>query len=79
VQYGAPFASLALISLALEFGTPIALFSARFARLWAAGAWTFHAAVAALMAIIFSLSADARGVPPVFRIGTMVGRSPDVH
>jgi len=68
VQYGAPFASLALISLALEFGAPIALFSGRFARVWVAGAWIFHVAVAALMAIIFPYQLTLVAFLPYFEL-----------
>ena len=68
VQYGAPFATLALISLVLEFGAPLALFSARFARLWIAGAWAFHVAVAALMAIIFPYQLTLIAFLPYFEL-----------
>jgi len=68
VQYGAPFASLALISLALEFGAPLALFSGRFARVWVAGAWIFHVAVAALMAIIFPYQLTLVAFLPYFEL-----------
>jgi hypothetical protein len=68
VQYSAPFASLALISLALELGAPVALFNARFARVWIAGAWIFHVAVAALMAIIFPYQLTLVAFLPYFEL-----------
>ncbi len=47
------FTPLAFASLALELGSPIALFSKRIGRIWAFGMWGFHVGVLALMAIFF--------------------------
>jgi hypothetical protein len=45
--------ALAIFTLAVEIGAPIALVSPRIARAWAALAWAFHLGVLATMAIGF--------------------------
>lgn len=44
---------LAVLSVALELGAPIALVGGRVTKAWALAAWSFHAGVFALMAIFF--------------------------
>lgn len=68
VQYGAPFGVLALVSLSLELGAPIALLGRRIARVWVAGAWAFHVGVAALMAIIFPYQLTLIAFLPYFEL-----------
>jgi len=53
VRYEAPFLVLALMTVALELGAPIALFGRRIALVWALAAWAFHIGIEALMAIPF--------------------------
>jgi len=53
VRYEAPFLVLALMTVALELGAPIALLGRRIALVWALSAWAFHIGVEALMAIPF--------------------------
>lgn len=53
VRYEPPFVVLALMTVALELGAPIALFRRRIALFWALSAWAFHIGVQALMAIPF--------------------------
>lgn len=53
VRYGWPFRTLALCSLALELGAPLALFATRIAKVWVLGVFGFHLGVLALMAIAF--------------------------
>jgi len=53
VHYRAPFVALALLTVVLELGAPVALVGRRAARAWVALAWSFHVGVAALMAIPF--------------------------
>lgn len=53
VHYEAPFLFLALLTMALELGAPVALFGRRIAAVWALAAWGFHIGVEALMAIPF--------------------------
>lgn len=47
------FSALALMSLAIELGAPLALLHRRVAQVWSVAAWGFHAGVVALMAILF--------------------------
>jgi hypothetical protein len=44
---------LAIFTLVVELGAPIALASPRIARVWAILAWTFHVGILATMAIGF--------------------------
>jgi len=53
VHYQAPFLFLAVLTVALELGAPVALIGRRVALVWALAAWGFHVGVAALMAIPF--------------------------
>jgi hypothetical protein len=53
VQAAWLFPPLALASLALELGGPLALFHRGVARVWCAGLWLFHVGVVLLMAIAF--------------------------
>ncbi len=47
------WAPLALASLVVELGAPLALATPRLGRVWTALAWAFHLGVLALMAILF--------------------------
>ena len=47
-------ATLATATLVLELGAPIALLHRRAGYVWCAAAWSFHAGVLALMAILFT-------------------------
>lgn len=53
VKQGWLFPPLAGLTLLVELGAPLALFSARLARVWSVGAWLFHWGVLAFMAIAF--------------------------
>jgi vitamin K-dependent gamma-carboxylase-like protein len=53
VHYQAPFLLLAMLTVALELGAPVALLGRRVALVWAVVAWGFHVGVEALMAIPF--------------------------
>ncbi|WP_437877706.1 HTTM domain-containing protein [Sorangium sp. So ce513] len=53
VRYGFLFPPLALASLAMELGAPLALFSRRVAVVFCAAAWLFHLGVLLTMAILF--------------------------
>jgi hypothetical protein len=47
------FGPLAVLSLAVELGAPLALIGGRVRTAWVASAWLFHVGVLALMAILF--------------------------
>jgi ABC-type multidrug transport system fused ATPase/permease subunit len=68
VQYSAPFGVLAIVSICLELGAPIALFSRRLAIAWVAAAWSFHVGVAGLMAIIFPYQLTLIAFLPYFEL-----------
>jgi hypothetical protein len=53
VHYETPFLVLAIMTVALELGAPLALFGRRIALVWALAAWAFHIGIEALMAIPF--------------------------
>lgn len=53
VGYAWLFPPLAVATLAVELGAPLALVRERWAMTWVAAAWSFHAGVFALMAITF--------------------------
>lgn len=47
------FGPMAVGSVAVELGAPLALLGGRWRTVWVAAAWTFHVGVVALMAIVF--------------------------
>ncbi len=53
VAHGWLFPPLAVMSLLIELGAPLALVHRRVAVVWAASAWGFHLGVVVLMAILF--------------------------
>lgn len=61
VSHPSLFKPLAALSLVIEVGAPLALFSKRLGRMWAFAMWSFHIGVLALMAIFFPY--------PLFGIG----------
>lgn len=68
VQYGMPFGVLAVVSLCLELGAPLALLSRRIAIVWVAGAWSFHLGVVGLMAIVFPYQLTLLAFLPYFEV-----------
>jgi hypothetical protein len=48
------FPPMAMASVVVELGAPLALLGGRIRRLWVAAAWSFHAGVLVLMAILFA-------------------------
>lgn len=53
VQFRWLFPPMALATMAVELGAPLALLGGRWRTTWATVAWVFHAGVLALMAILF--------------------------
>jgi hypothetical protein len=53
VRHPGVFPPLAVMTLLIELGAPLALLSRRVALVWALGAWAFHVGVTALMNIKF--------------------------
>jgi hypothetical protein len=73
VKTSAPFAVLSWLTLALEFGAPIALFGRRAALLWIAAAWLFHLGVVLLMAIPFPYQLSLVAYAPFFAVERGLG------
>lgn len=68
VRHRWPFGALAVTSLCLELGAPVALFGAKLARGWVAGAWAFHVGVALMMAISFPYQLTFIAFLPYFEL-----------
>ena len=70
------FPPLAVATLAVELGAPLALLSGRIARVWALLAWGFHVGVAAVMAIIFPYPLLGLAFAPFFAVERLPLRLP---
>lgn len=53
VGHAWPWPPMAMLTMVVELGAPLALLGRRWAAAWAASAWAFHVGVVALMAIAF--------------------------
>jgi hypothetical protein len=62
------FEILAIATLALELGAPLALAGGRLARGWAVVAWSFHVGVLALMTIVFPYPLLGFAFAPLFAV-----------
>jgi hypothetical protein len=62
------FTPLALLTLVVELGAPIAMFSRRIARVWVAAAWGFHVGILATMAIVFPYPLLGVAFAPFFAV-----------
>ena len=60
------FSALAVATLAVELGAPLALLGGRIAWAWALAAWGFHLGVLALMAIVFPYPLAFLAYAPLF-------------
>jgi len=70
------FPPLAVATLAVELGAPLALLGGRIARVWALLAWGFHVGVAAVMAIVFPYSLLGIAFAPFFAVERLPLRLP---
>jgi hypothetical protein len=70
------FTPLALFTLAVELGAPVALLHRGIARAWVAAAWLFHAGILALMAIIFPYPLLGVAFAPFFPVERIRLRAP---
>lgn len=68
------FEVLAIATLAIELGAPIALFSNRIALVWAFMAWGFHVGVVLLMAIVFPYPLIGLAYAPLFPVDRLIAR-----
>jgi len=67
------FTVMAVMSLTIELGAPLALLHRRVAAVWALAAWGFHAGVVALMAILFPYPLLGLAYAPLFAVERPVG------
>ncbi|MGH9228088.1 MAG: HTTM domain-containing protein [Acidimicrobiales bacterium] len=59
---------VAAVTLLVELGAPVALAGGRWRTAWVIGAWLFHVAVLALMAILFPYQLSGVAFAPFFRL-----------
>ena len=62
------FTPMALTSLFVELGAPLALLSGRAARLWAGTAWLFHVGIVVVMVILFAYPVSGVALAPVLLV-----------
>ena len=74
VEHGWIFPPLAVMSLAVELGAPLALVGGRVARAWSGAAWLFHVGVLALMAVFFPYPIFGVAFAPLFAVEELPGR-----
>ncbi len=68
------FGPLAVLALAVELGSWVALAGGRWRTAWVAAAWTFHVGVLASMAIVFAYPLSGVAFAPFFRLEVLVDR-----
>ena len=70
------FPPLAVLTLGVELGAPLALLGGRIARVWALLAWGFHVGVVSVMAIIFPYPLLGLAFAPFFAVERLPLRLP---
>jgi hypothetical protein len=68
VKHPAVFAPLAIMTMLVELGAPLALLHRRVALVWCVAAWSFHVGVALLMSIAFLYPLSGIAYLPLFRL-----------
>lgn len=68
------FEVMAIATLAVELGAPIALVGSRIAAVWAVMAWGFHVGVVLLMAIVFPYPLIGVAYAPFFPVDRLITR-----
>ncbi len=68
VGFGWVFPPMALTTMVVELGAPLAMLGRRIGALWSAAAWTFHVGILALMMIVFPYQLLGIAFAPFFRI-----------
>lgn len=74
VRFDAVFPPLALATVAVELGAPLALLGGRIRTVWASAAWGFHVGIVALMAIAFPYPLSGIAYAPFFAVERMAER-----
>lgn len=72
VGFGWIFPPMAVLSIVVELGAPLALLGPRVARVWAGAAWAFHVGVLALMAVFFPYPILGVAFAPLFAVERLV-------
>jgi hypothetical protein len=72
------FPPMAIATLVVELGAPVALLGGRWRTAWVASAWVFHAGVLALMAVLFPYQLALVGFAPLLLLSTSAPASPGV-
>ena len=68
VQFGWLFPPMAMASLLLELGAPVALLGGRVRTAWVAAAWLMHVGIAALMYVTFPYPLSLVAFAPLYRL-----------
>lgn len=68
VQFGWLFPPVAMVSLLLELGAPVALLGGRIRDAWVAGTWLMHLGIAALMFVTFPYPLSLVAFAPLYRL-----------
>jgi hypothetical protein len=68
MEHEALLAPMAVASVAVELAAPIALLGGRIRSAWVAAAWTMHAAIAALMFVVFPYPLALVAFAPFYRL-----------
>lgn len=76
VAHGWVFAPMAWATVVVELGAPVALLSRRWAIAWSGAAWTFHAGILLLMAVVFPYQLLGVAFLPALITTTATPRSP---
>lgn len=73
VRHGWLFPPMAVLTLAVELGAPLALLHRTLRRVWVAAAWAFHLGVLALMAVLFPYPLAGVAFAPMFELERLPG------
>jgi hypothetical protein len=74
VRYSWPFVPLAVMTIVVELGAPIALRGGRWRTAWVLAAWGFHVGIAVTMAISFPYELLGVAFAPLFRCERLFSR-----
>ena len=73
LDHPASFVAIALATLAIELGAPVALAGGRVALAWAIAAWTFHAGVILVMNVWFPYAVFGLAFAPLLPVERLAG------
>lgn len=74
VRFDVIFPPIALATVAVELGAPLALLGGRLRSMWAVSAWGFHVGIVALMAIAFPYPLSGIAYAPLFAVERVFDR-----